>query len=91
MAEYRSMDKDANARRSMIPWVAAAVDVSSTVATFTDPTQLYVGTTGDVKVDMFESGTAITFKNVPSGGFLPIAASKVYKAGTTATNIVGLR
>jgi hypothetical protein len=91
MAEIRSMDKDANARRSMIPWIAAAVDISATVCNFTDPTQLYIGTTGDVKVDMAETGTAITFKNVPSGGFLPIACSKVYKADTTATNIVGLR
>ncbi len=51
---------------------------------------LYVGTGGDVKVDMMATGSAITFKNVQSGTVLPIRVIKVYSADTTASDIVGL-
>lgn len=37
---------------------------------------LYVGTGGDITVEM-ASGQSVTFKNVPDGTFLPIAVSKV--------------
>lgn len=44
---------------------------------------LYVGTGGHITVTM-ASGQSVTFKNVPSGTFLPIAASKVTAVGGTA-------
>lgn len=50
---------------------------------------LYVGGTGDVKVDL-ESGATVTFKAVPTGTWLPIRVLKVYAAGTSATNLVAL-
>jgi hypothetical protein len=50
---------------------------------------LYVGGTGDVKVDMVGSGT-VTFKAVPAGTHLHIQARRVYLTGTTATLIVAL-
>jgi hypothetical protein len=50
---------------------------------------LYIGVSGDVKVDMAGGGTAITFKAVPVG-LLNIIVSRVYATGTTATNIVAL-
>lgn len=52
---------------------------------------LYIGTTGNVVVDLYEGGTAITFASVPIG-FFPVHVTKVYSAanGTTASNIVGL-
>ena len=37
---------------------------------------LYVGTGGDITVEM-AGGQSVTFKNVPDGTFLPIAVSKV--------------
>lgn len=50
---------------------------------------LYIGVSGDVSVNMIESGTAtIVFKSVPIG-ILPIRPAKVL-AATTATNIIGL-
>ncbi len=51
---------------------------------------LYVGTGGDVKVDMRDTGTAVTFSSVPDGTFLPVQVSRVYSTDTTASNIVGL-
>ena len=51
---------------------------------------LYVGSGGNVKVDM-QGGTTITFSNVISGTILPIKASRVYSTGTTATSLVALK
>jgi nitrogen fixation protein len=44
---------------------------------------LYVGTGGDITVTM-ASGQSVTFKNVPDGTFLPIAASKVTAVANSA-------
>lgn len=45
---------------------------------------LFLGTTGDVKVDT-PDGDTITYSNVPAG-FNPIACTKIYTTGTTVTN-----
>lgn len=50
---------------------------------------LYVGGTGDVKVDM-DAGGAVTFSAVPAGTFMPVMAKRVYSTGTTATLILAL-
>lgn len=54
---------------------------------------LYVGTGGNVKVQM-EDFSIVTFYNVADGSFLPILAIKVYGVdgtnGTTADNIIAL-
>lgn len=67
-----------------------AVTVSlSTDFVPTYPSQLYVGGTGEIKVDTPES-TGVVFKGVPVG-FFPVLVTKVYKDGTSATDIVALR
>mgnify|MGYP006921363822 CR=1 FL=1 len=55
------------------------------------PCRLWVGTGGDVKVDL-ENATGLTYKNVPSGTELPVLATKVYSTanGTNAADIVTL-
>ena len=68
---------------------AASVDISSTDYTSQIGANLYVGTGGDVKVDMFKSGT-VTFSNVQDGSYLPIKVTKVYKTGTTASDMLAL-
>jgi hypothetical protein len=69
---------------------AIAVDVSSADQALAPTARyLYVGVSGDVKVDMEDSGTAIVFKAAPVGP-LYVRAVKVYHTGTTATNIVAL-
>lgn len=49
---------------------------------------LYVGVTGNVKVDI--GGTAITFVGLAAGVIHPLRVTRVYATGTTATNIVGV-
>ncbi|KJK22134.1 hypothetical protein UB46_23795 [Burkholderiaceae bacterium 16] len=48
-----------------------------------------VGTGGDV-VAIRRDGTAVTFKNCPSGETLPVRAIRVNVSGTTASDLVGL-
>lgn len=50
---------------------------------------IYVGVSGDVKVDMAGSGT-VTFVGMAAGVFHPMRVTRVYSTGTTATNIVGV-
>lgn len=57
--------------------------------TFAATRALYVGVSGDVKVDL-AGGATLTFKAAPVG-MLPIQAVRVYSTGTTATDIVALR
>jgi len=68
---------------------AVAVDISTTDFIPQYSSQLYVGGTGEIKVDTPES-TGVVFKGVPVG-FFPVLVTKVYKEGTSATNIVALR
>ena len=68
---------------------AAAVDISAADAALSPACRfLYIGGTGAVKVDT-EGGQTVTFSAVPVG-YLYVRATKVYKTGTTATNIVAL-
>lgn len=50
---------------------------------------LYVGVTGDVKVDL-AGGDTVTFVGLAAGIIHPISATRVYSTGTTATSVVGL-
>lgn len=50
---------------------------------------LYVGGSGDVKIDT-PNGDTVTFQDVVAGSILPVRTNKVYSTGTTATNIVAL-
>lgn len=71
---------------------AAAVDLSS--ADYTAPGGLrgiYVGVAGDVKVDMPDGSTAITFAALAAGIEHAIVVTKIYKTGTTATGILALK
>jgi hypothetical protein len=49
---------------------------------------LYVGTTGNVKVTM-ASGEVVTFNSM-AVGYHPLAVSRVWATGTTASNINAL-
>lgn len=50
---------------------------------------IYVGATGDLKVDTV-GGSTITFVGLAAGIIHPIRAKRVYSTGTTATSIVGV-
>lgn len=46
---------------------------------------IYVGSAGDVALKMAENGATRIFKSVPAGVILPVAATQVIAASTTAT------
>ena len=68
---------------------AEAVTPSNTADLDSVPRALYVGTGGDLSVNM-PDGATITFKNYPSGAFFPVRVARVNATGTTATDIVAL-
>lgn len=47
------------------------------------PCVLYVGTGGNLDV-VTEAGDAVTFKNVPSGMFMPVSIRRVLPSGSAA-------
>lgn len=82
-APYLTADATVSARR------AAAVTVSDSTV-YEQPTRaLYVGGSGNVKVDMVSGGT-VTFNAVQGGTILPVQVTRIYSTGTTATSIVAL-
>jgi hypothetical protein len=68
---------------------AAAVTPSDTVDFDQRPRALYVGSSGNITVNMAD-GQAVTFANVPAGMILPVRPKRVLATGTTASNIVAL-
>jgi len=52
---------------------------------------VYVGTGGNLKVDMADGGAAVTLSNVASGQLLPIMVERIYSTGTTASNIIAFK
>ena len=65
-----------------------AVAVTPSDSTDLDIGVLFVGTGGDVKVDLATYGTSVTYKHVADGVFLPVLVKRVYSTGTTASDIV---
>ena len=66
----------------------ASVDYVNTAGTY--GFKVFVGVSGDVKVDGFKSGSGVTFTAAPAGYCLPGLFSKVYKVGTDATNLTAV-
>ena len=67
-----------------------AITPSDTVALTNATRAIYVGGAGDVAVITNDGQQTITFKAVPVGTWLWVAASQVKLTGTTATNLLGL-
>lgn len=70
---------------------AVVIDVSAVDQSLTSASRgLYVGGTGNVKVDMAGGDTGIIFQSVPAGAILPIQVTKIYTSGTSATKMVAM-
>ena len=67
---------------------AAAVTPSDT-ADLTNSGFLYVGASGNVKVDTSD-GDTVTFTDLAAGIVHPIRVKRVYSTGTTATSILAV-
>jgi len=67
--------------------VAITPNNSTDLATVTRG--IYVGVSGDLKVDMF-GGQTVTFKDLAAGVLHPIRVKRVYQTGTDATDIIGV-
>ena len=83
MSAYRSADATVSA-------VGAAAITTSDSATIPTTRGIYIGGSGDIKVDMADSGTGITFVGISAGVLLPLQVTRVYATGTTATNLVAV-
>ncbi|QDL53109.1 spike base protein, RCAP_Rcc01079 family [Rhodoferax aquaticus] len=59
-------------------------------ANFTQPSRALVVCTGGSLSVLMIDGTTVVFSAIASGTQLPLRATKVIAAGTTATNIVAL-
>jgi hypothetical protein len=57
--------------------------------TLTPTRGLYVGTSGDVKVDSID-GNTVTFVDLAAGIIHAISCTKVYDTDTTATDLVAI-
>lgn len=53
------------------------------------PRAIYVGGSGDIAAMLF-TGDIIVFTNAVAGTVLPLRVVKVFRTGTTATNLIGL-
>ena len=65
-----------------------AAVTKSDVTVIDNPNAIYVGTGGDIALVLVGSSTAVTYKNVPSGSWLPVLAKQVLSTGTDASDIV---
>ena len=54
------------------------------------PKALYVGTGGNISMQLVGDTAAVTFSNVPDGSLLPVRASIIKSTGTTASGIIAL-
>ena len=69
---------------------AAAVTPDNDNDLATPARSLWVGSVGDVKVNMASTGQPVTFTAVPSGSLLPVAVTRVFATGTSASDIVAI-
>lgn len=68
---------------------AVAITPSDSTDLTTPTRGIYVGVSGDLKVDLVGSGT-VTFVGLAAGIIHPIAAKRIYATGTDSTDILGV-
>jgi hypothetical protein len=71
------------------PTSAKAITPSDSVD-LTDPSILYIGSGGTLKVTSADNSGTVTFINVVSGTTIPLVVKRVWSGTTTCTNIIGL-
>ena len=51
---------------------------------------IFIGETGDLKIELVNSTEPVVLKNVAAGSVLPMRIKKVFGTETTATNLIAL-
>lgn len=72
------------------PENAAVVTPSDTVDLAYTTSGIWVGTGGNIKVDMVGTGTAVIFLAVANGTWIPGAFTRIYSTDTSADDIVAM-
>jgi hypothetical protein len=70
----------------MFPESASAVTASDSVA-FNEPSVVYVGAAGNVRVTT-SGGDDVLFTGVQAGGIIPVRVKQVWATNTTASSLV---
>lgn len=85
-------DKFKNAQKGIDSVAERAADITphDTNQLTTATRSVYIGTGGDLTVQLVGDSSPVTFRNVVSGSILPIRVQKVLATGTTAANLLGL-
>tara|TARA_R110001632_G_scaffold72532_2_gene167624 strand:+ start:2381 stop:2626 length:246 start_codon:yes stop_codon:yes gene_type:complete len=53
---------------------------------------LYIGTGGNIEVTAVGSSSAVVFKNIPDGSFLPVIVSSITAgANTTVSDVIAIK
>lgn len=81
-AAYRSADSTVSAYDAAAVTPSDSADIKTTRG-------IYVGSSGNLKVDM-AYGSTVTFSSVMAGQIYPFQVTRVYSTGTTASAIVAL-
>lgn len=82
--------KDRGRSGTELGYFGNSITVSDSADLDSKRAQLFVGTGGNVKVDL-AGGSTVVLKNVPSGTYLRgIYVNKVYRTSTTARDIVAI-
>jgi len=82
--------KDRGRAGNELGYFANSITTSDSANLDSKRAQLFVGTGGNLKVDL-AGGSTVILKNVPSGTYLRgIYVNKVYRTSTTARDIVAI-
>jgi hypothetical protein len=74
----------------IIPAEGATAITPADATDFKPTRAIYAGASGDVKVDMANGDSAVTFTGLAAGIVHPLSVKRIYATGTTATSIVAL-
>lgn len=71
------------------PYNAKSVTPSDTL-NLTNPSVIFCGGAGNIKVTSALSSGTVIFTNMASGSFLPLVVKRVWSGSTTCTNMIAM-
>lgn len=67
-----------------------AIAASDTNDLATIPRAIYVGSGGDIKMQLVHDAAPVVWSSVPTGSLLSVRPRRIYATGTSASNLVAL-